>query len=73
MIPCAEYEGEEYEVLLRFVSEQAERAKTKKDDSGDEDDEDTKYVRKWYAPWKKVKIEGKAKKVSERSSPGCAG
>ncbi|WVW85256.1 plasma-membrane proton-efflux P-type ATPase [Kwoniella bestiolae CBS 10118] len=59
------YEGEEYDVLLRYVEEQKQRLKNKKDDDGDDDDKNAKYVRKWYAPWKKTKVESGTKKVPQ--------
>ena len=63
----AEYEGEEYDVLLRYVAEQGEALKNKKE-SGDDDEESEdegkgKYKRIWYMPWKKVKQDQKAAKV----------
>ncbi|KAL7422606.1 hypothetical protein Q5752_003254 [Cryptotrichosporon argae] len=58
------YEGEEYDVLLRYVTDQAEKQKRGGgDDDGQDDDEHAKYVRKWYMPWKKVKVDQGAKKV----------
>ena len=62
----AEYEGDEYEVLLRFVSEQAEKIKRKGGDD-DEEEEEAKYTRKWYMPWKKVRVENTNKKVCSAS------
>lgn len=61
-----EWEGEEYDVLLRYVEDQANKAKNKgkEEDDGDDDDKDAKYTRVWYAPWKKVKVGGKEKKAS---------
>ncbi|ODN73166.1 plasma-membrane proton-efflux P-type ATPase [Cryptococcus amylolentus CBS 6039] len=56
------YQGEEYDVLLKYVSDQADRLKHKGDDEG-EDEEDAQYVRKWYTPWKKTKVETQGKKV----------
>ncbi|WVQ95251.1 plasma-membrane proton-efflux P-type ATPase [Kwoniella sp. CBS 9459] len=57
------YQGEEYEVLLRYVEDQKEKLKNKKDDDDDEDEKNVKYVRKWYTPWKKVKVDQGGKKV----------
>jgi H+-transporting ATPase len=54
-------------VLLRYVADQQEKLKNKKDDDGEDDDDETQYKRVWYAPWKKVKVDSKAKKV--RSCP----
>lgn len=45
------------------MNEQAEKAKHKGNDD-EEEDEDVKYVRKWYMPWKKVKVAGASKRVS---------
>ncbi|WVQ74168.1 plasma-membrane proton-efflux P-type ATPase [Cryptococcus sp. DSM 104548] len=56
------YQGEEYDVLLKYVADQAERIKNKGNDD-DEDEEDAQYVRKWYTPWKKTKVETQGKKV----------
>ena len=49
-------------MLLRFVTDQAERAKRKGNDE-EEEEEDVKYTRKWYMPWKKVKVASQNKKV----------
>ncbi|WVF67679.1 plasma-membrane proton-efflux P-type ATPase [Kwoniella sp. CBS 6097] len=57
------YQGEEYEVLLRYVEEQKQKLKNKKDDDDEDDEKDVKYVRKWYTPWKKVKVQQGGKKV----------
>ncbi|ORX38213.1 hypothetical protein BD324DRAFT_577481 [Kockovaella imperatae] len=59
------YQGEEYEVLLRYVEDQAEKQKRRgaSGDDDEDDDKDAKYTRPWYAPWKKVKVNGKAKRV----------
>lgn len=59
------WEGEEYDVLLRYVEDQANKAKNrgKEEDDEDDDDKDAKYTRVWYAPWKKVKVGGKEKKI----------
>jgi H+-transporting ATPase len=57
------YEGEEYDVLLRYVED--EKAKlSKRGNEQEEDEKDVKYTRKWYTPWKKTKISTAAKKVS---------
>lgn len=42
--------GDEYSNLLRFVDEEAKRAKRGGDD-GEDDGLTKKRVRKWYAPW----------------------
>ena len=63
-VDSPEWEGEEYDVLLRYVDDQASKIKThggQQDD--DDDDKKTKYTRKWYAPWKKTKVDGGSKKV----------
>ncbi|WVR09316.1 plasma-membrane proton-efflux P-type ATPase [Kwoniella sp. DSM 27419] len=57
------YQGEEYDVLLRYVEDQKNKLKNKKDDDDDGDEKDVKYTRKWYSPWKKVKVEQGTKKV----------
>ncbi|KAK8854504.1 plasma-membrane proton-efflux P-type ATPase [Kwoniella newhampshirensis] len=57
------YEGEEYDVLLRFVADQQQKLKNKKDDDGEDDEKDVKYTRKWYAPWKKTKVNTAGKKI----------
>ncbi|WWC90371.1 plasma-membrane proton-efflux P-type ATPase [Kwoniella dendrophila CBS 6074] len=59
------YEGEEYDVLLRYVEDQKQKLKNKKNDDDDEDEKDVKYTRKWYAPWKKTKVESGTKKVPQ--------
>ncbi|GAA5913171.1 hypothetical protein JCM6882_005807 [Rhodosporidiobolus microsporus] len=48
-----EYSGDEYEKLLQFVEFEAQKAKRGGDD---EDEEETKYKRVWYAPWKKQAV-----------------
>ncbi len=53
----AEYAGEEYEVLLRYVAEEQNKLKNKRKDDGGGDDKDAKYTRKWYSPWKKTKVQ----------------
>ncbi|KAL8276126.1 hypothetical protein RQP46_011475 [Phenoliferia psychrophenolica] len=56
--------GDEYEILLRFVADEAEKAKHKTDEGEDEDEGKTKRV--WYMPWKTVKVKSdKEKKVPE--------
>ena len=60
---CLEWDGEEYDVLLRYVADQSEKLKIKKDDDDEDDDEHHKYVRKWYMPWKKTRVDQKVKKV----------
>lgn len=57
------YSGEEYDVLLKYVADQQEKIKKGGDDDGKEEEEDVKYVRKWYTPWKKTKIQTGGKKV----------
>lgn len=49
------YEGEEYDVLLRYAADEANKLRKSRGDEGQDDDEDHKYSRVWYAPWKKVK------------------
>lgn len=56
------WEGEEYDVLLRFVKEESERLKSAKSGGEDEEEEAT-YKRVWYAPWRKVKVGGSTFKV----------
>jgi hypothetical protein len=51
-------------VLLRYVKSESEKKKATSNDDDDEDDKDVKYVRKWYTPWKKVKVSGGQFKVS---------
>jgi len=58
------YEGEEYDVLLRYVEDQKSKIKKGGDDT-EEDDKDVKYTRKWYTPWKKTKISTAPKKVPQ--------
>jgi H+-transporting ATPase len=60
-----EYQGEEYEVLLRYVKEQQEKLKNKGNDNGEDEDKDAKYIRKWYMPWKKVKVDSGKRKVPQ--------
>ena len=62
-----EYEGEEYDVLLRFVAAQGEALKNKKtdDDEDGKEEESVKTRRVWYMPWKVVKVNKKAAKVCE--------
>nr|ODN94592.1 plasma-membrane proton-efflux P-type ATPase [Cryptococcus depauperatus CBS 7855] len=57
------YSGEEYDVLIRYVHDQAERIGRKSNEDDEEDDEKVKYIRKWYTPWKKTKVESRGKKV----------
>jgi len=69
-----EWEGEEYDVLLRFVKEESERLKSAKSGGEDEEEEAT-YKRVWYAPWRKVKVGGSTFKASlhwPRPSGGVA-
>jgi H+-transporting ATPase len=51
-------------VLLRYVADQAEKQKNKAKGGDEDEDKDAKYKRLWYAPWKKVRMGGGAKKVS---------
>ncbi|GAA5829676.1 hypothetical protein JCM11251_000246 [Rhodosporidiobolus azoricus] len=48
-----EFTGDEYEKLLQYVEYEAQRAKR---GGNEDDDEEIKYKRRWYAPWKKVAI-----------------
>ncbi|WWC63631.1 plasma-membrane proton-efflux P-type ATPase [Kwoniella dejecticola CBS 10117] len=57
------WDGEEYDVLLRYVEDQKQKLKNKKDDDGEDDEKNAKYVRKWYAPWRKTKVDSGPKKV----------
>ncbi|KIR99217.1 plasma-membrane proton-efflux P-type ATPase [Cryptococcus deuterogattii 2001/935-1] len=57
------YSGDEYDVLLKYVADQQEKIKKGGDDDGKEEEENVKYVRKWYTPWKKTKIQTGGKKV----------
>lgn len=58
----APYEGEEYDVLLRYARDQAALAGKGDDDDDDEDDGQRKRL--WYAPWKTVTVKSeKEKKV----------
>jgi H+-transporting ATPase len=65
---AARYEGEEYDVLLRYAQDQAALAnKQGEDDNND----DKQQKRLWYAPWKKVKVESdQEKKVRLLFCPG---
>ena len=56
-----EYQGEEYEVLLRYVADEQGKIKNRRSDD-DGDKEKVQYTRNWYTPWKKtpVKSEGLA-------------
>lgn len=51
------YEGEEYESLLRYVEDQAKVLKDKEARGDDQGDDEARYVRHWYSPWKKTKLE----------------
>lgn len=58
------YEGEEYDVLLRYAKDQAELAS--KGGAEEDEDEEGEGQRKrvWYAPWRTVKVESdKERKV----------
>lgn len=71
MMADAEYQGEEYEVLLRYVQDEQAKLKNKRTDDDDGDDKNAKYTRKWYTPWKKTKVEQGMKRVSPfRCLPG---
>ncbi|KAH7924224.1 plasma-membrane proton-e [Leucogyrophana mollusca] len=54
------YQGDEYEVLLKYAQDEAAKLDRGEDDG--EDEEDRKETRLWYAPWKKVKTDGKKEK-----------
>ncbi|KAJ6552727.1 hypothetical protein B0H19DRAFT_1154803 [Mycena capillaripes] len=57
------YDGEEYDVLLRFAKDQA-ALENKEDDEEDEADRPRKRL--WYAPWKTVAVQSdKEKKIPE--------
>ncbi|KAF8330585.1 plasma-membrane proton-e [Cantharellus anzutake] len=55
--------GEEYEILLRFVEDEAAKAKARRGDG--DSGEEGRYKRLWYAPWKVVKLES----TIEREAP----
>ena len=56
------YDGEEYDVLLRYAKDQAALASKHDDDDDDEGEQQQKRL--WYAPWKKVSVKSdKEKKV----------
>ncbi|ORY32156.1 putative hydrogen-exporting ATPase [Naematelia encephala] len=57
------YEGDEYDVLLRYVADQQAKLKARRG-GNDEEEKDVKYIRKWYTPWKKTKVEAAEKKAS---------
>ncbi|KAK7007828.1 plasma membrane ATPase [Favolaschia claudopus] len=58
------YDGEEYDVLLRYVRDQAELAG--KGTTDEEEEEGAKRKRLWYAPWKTVTVKSeKEKEVPE--------
>lgn len=50
-----EFKGDEIEALLQYVEYEAKQSKRGKDD---DEEEEVKYKRVWYAPWKKQKVEG---------------
>ncbi|GAA5900180.1 plasma-membrane proton-efflux P-type ATPase [Sporobolomyces salmoneus] len=52
-----EYKGDEYEQLLQFVAYEAERSKRGGNEDEEEDSGDHEK-RLWYAPWKKVRVQG---------------
>lgn len=63
-LPIGYSKGGEYEILLRYVADEAEKDKSKKD-KGDDSDSDVEDKRLWYAPWRKVKVQSdKEKKVT---------
>jgi H+-transporting ATPase len=51
--------GDEYEILLRYVENESKKASRSQDDEEEEDDAASGYKRVWYAPWRKVKKDGK--------------
>ena len=56
-------EGDEYEILLRYANDEAEKLKHVGEEG--DDDGEKEYQRLWYAPWKKVpKEDKKDKKVN---------
>jgi len=62
------YDGDEYEALLRYVNDHAEKLAHTTGKQQEENEDDVKYTRKWYAPWKKIRVGQSAKEVSPRSS-----
>lgn len=54
------YEGNEYDVLLQFATDEAAKLERGADDEDKEDEGET--TRPWYAPWKRVKKESKKEK-----------
>lgn len=56
-------------MLLKYVADQQEKIKKGGDDDGKEEEENVKYVRKWYTPWKKTKIQTGGKKVRSQHPP----
>jgi H+-transporting ATPase len=54
--------GDEYDNLLRYVADEAEKARRKR---GDASDEERQYKRLWYAPWKKIQLK------SEKERKAC--
>ncbi|KAJ6573491.1 plasma-membrane proton-e [Mycena vulgaris] len=58
------YDGEEYDVLLRYAQDQAALVSKGSDD--DEDEGDGQRKRLWYAPWKTVTVKSdKEKKIPD--------
>ncbi|KAJ7120689.1 plasma-membrane proton-e [Mycena crocata] len=58
------YDGEEYDVLLRYAKDQAALASQGSDEDDDEGDRQTKRL--WYAPWKKITTKSdKEKKIPD--------
>ncbi|KAI0920015.1 hypothetical protein AcV7_006027 [Taiwanofungus camphoratus] len=47
------YQGDEYEVLLRYVNDEV--TKLSRGDEGEEEEGEEATTRLWYAPWKKIK------------------
>ncbi|KAI5474748.1 plasma-membrane proton-e [Pseudohyphozyma bogoriensis] len=57
--------GDEYEILLRYVADEEQKEKDKQG-ADDDEDEGGEDKRVWYMPWKKVKVKNdKDKKVPE--------
>ncbi|KAJ7017284.1 plasma-membrane proton-e [Mycena alexandri] len=57
------YDGDEYDVLLQYAKDQAEKAEQHDDE---EDEGEQKRKRLWYAPWKTVAVESdKERKIPD--------
>ncbi|KAJ7101648.1 plasma-membrane proton-e [Mycena epipterygia] len=57
------YDGEEYDVLLRYAKDQAELASKRSDE---EEEGEQQQKRLWYAPWKTVTVKSdKEKKIPD--------